>query len=197
MQNPLTEQEIIARLHRSHQTASSDGYAEIPISAETQLKSAAVLVPLFLQANQWHLLYTRRTDSVESHRGQVSFPGGACDPNDETFEQTALREAQEEIGLLPEDVQLVGQLRTLITITNFRITPVVSIIPWPYTFRISTEEVGRVFSMPLSWLSDPINRWEFTIPGRGNSVIYFQPYDGELLWGATARMTVDLLNVFE
>src|SRR5829696_256901 len=97
----LTEEYISLRLTEAIEAAdpSLDGYAEIDLNDETRLKCAAVLIPLVWQDHEWHLLFTRRTDTVESHKGQVSFPGGGCDEGETTPEQTALCEANEEIGL--------------------------------------------------------------------------------------------------
>jgi 8-oxo-dGTP pyrophosphatase MutT (NUDIX family) len=174
---------------------SSDGYAEIDLTDETRLRCAAVLVPLVWHENEWHLLFTRRTDKVESHKGQVSFPGGACDEGETTAEQTALREADEEIGLNPNNVKVLGRLANMITISHFRVTPVVGVIKWPTVFRLGEHEVARVFTIPLGWLANSSNRWQFEVQGRKRSLIAYHPYDGELLWGATARMTVDFLKV--
>jgi 8-oxo-dGTP pyrophosphatase MutT (NUDIX family) len=194
----LTEEFITARLREAILMAgpSSDGYAEIELDDASLLKCAAVLVPLVWQDDEWHLLFTRRTDKVESHKGQVSFPGGACDEGETIPEVTALREAEEEIGLDPDNVRVLGRLTNLITVSHFRVTPVVGVIvKWPTVFRVGEHEVARVFTMPLSWLANELNRWQFEIPGRKRAVIAYHPYDGELLWGATARMTVDFLNV--
>jgi 8-oxo-dGTP pyrophosphatase MutT (NUDIX family) len=193
----LPEDYISRRLTEAIEAASaaSDGYAEIDLTDETHLRCAAVLVPLVWHDDEWHLLFTRRTDTVESHKGQVSFPGGACDEGETTPEQTALREADEEIGLNPSDVKVLGRLANMITITYFRVTPVVGVIKWPAVFHVGEHEVARVFTIPLGWLANPSNRWEFTRPGTTRSLIAYHPYDGELLWGATARMTVDFLNV--
>jgi 8-oxo-dGTP pyrophosphatase MutT (NUDIX family) len=193
----ISEEQISAKLRRALDSAgpSSDGYAEIELSEETRLKCAAVLMPLIWREEQWHLLFTRRTDRVESHKGQVSFPGGACDEGERTPEETALREAHEEIGVRPQDVRLLGRMANMITISHFRVTPIVGVIPWPYVFRVGTGEVARVFTMPLEWLAQPTNRWQFQIPLTNRSVIFYHPYDGELLWGATARMTVDFVNI--
>ncbi|HUI88213.1 MAG TPA: CoA pyrophosphatase [Anaerolineales bacterium] len=193
-----SEEFIRARLRAAIEaTPSSDGYAEIDLTHETRLKCAAVLIPLFKQNDEWHVLFTRRTDKVESHKGQVSFPGGACDDGEVTPEETALREAQEEIGIDPHQVRLLGHITNMITITSFRVTPVVGIIQWPAVLRLGKDEVERVFSIPLNWLAEKSNRWEFTMPGRNRSLIVYHPYDGELLWGATARMTVDFLGVLD
>ncbi|MEW6083170.1 MAG: CoA pyrophosphatase [Chloroflexota bacterium] len=193
----LTEEFISQRLQQALASAgpSSDGYAEIDLADESKLKCAAVLVPLVWQGGQWHILFTRRTDRVESHKGQVSFPGGACDEGETTPEQTALREAEEEIGIHPNDVKVLGRLANLITISFYRVTPVVGVVKWPAVFRVGEHEVARVFTIPLGWLANASNRWQFEIPGAKRSVIAYHPYDGELLWGATARMTVDFLNV--
>jgi len=192
----LSEEFISQRLQEAITAAGplSDGFSEIALKDETRLKCAAVLVPLVWQDNEWHLLYTRRTDKVESHKGQVSFPGGACDDGETTPEQTALREADEEIGLNPRDVKILGRLTNLITISYFRVTPVVGVVKWPNVFRLGEHEVARVFTIPLGWLANASNRWQFERPDLKRALIAYHPYDGELLWGATARMTVDFLN---
>ena len=174
---------------------ASDGFSEVDLSEEVRLKCAAVLIPLVWYDDQWHLLFTRRTDTVESHKGQVSFPGGGCDEGETTPEQTALREAEEEIGLDSAEIRVLGRLSNLITVTYFRVTPVIGVVRWPAVFRVGAHEVARIFTMPLAWLANPSNRWQFEIPGTRRSLIAYHPYDGELLWGATARMTMDFLNV--
>ena len=194
---PVVTEAYISRCLRDaiQDNPASDGFSEIELTAETSLKCAAVLIPLVWQEEGWHILYTRRSDTVESHKGQVSFPGGACDEGETTPEQTALREADEEIGLNPDDVKVLGRLSNLITITFFRVTPVVGVVKWPAVFRVGEHEVARIFTIPLIWLANPSHRWEFEMPGRSRTLIAYHPYDGELLWGATARMTVDFLRV--
>ena len=197
MPSQLTQDFISQQLQEAIQSAgpSSDGYAEIDLTDEMRLKCAAVLVPLVWYDDEWHLLFTRRTDKVESHKGQVSFPGGACDEGETTSEQTALREADEEIGLNPNDVKILGRLANMITISHFRVTPVVGVIKWPTVFRLGEHEVARVFTIPLGWLANASNRWQFERPDLKRVLIAYHPFDGELLWGATARMTVDFLQV--
>jgi len=192
----FSEEFISQKLHEAAEAAgpSSNGFSEVTIHNETQVKCAAVLVPLVWHDNEWHLLYTRRTDKVESHKGQVSFPGGACDEGEITPEQTALREAEEEIGINPNDVKVLGRLAHLITITYFRVTPVVGVVKWPTVFRVGENEVARVFTIPLGWLANPSNRWQFERSDLRRALIAYHPYDGELLWGATARITLDFLN---
>jgi 8-oxo-dGTP pyrophosphatase MutT (NUDIX family) len=190
----FTEEEITARLQAAQKSIQTDGYARGDADAP---KCAAVLVPLLRQDGEWHLLYTRRAEQVESHKGQVSFPGGACDDGEVTPEETALREAEEEIGIEPNRVRVLGRLNSMLTITSYRVTPVVGVIPWPTVFRPAQAEVARIFTMPLAWLAERSNRWEFNMLGRDYSVIVYHPFDGEILWGATARMTVDFLEILK
>ena len=192
----LTESYITEKLNEAwDQTKGADLFSEADTSKGEEPKCAAVLIPLAWFEDEWHLLYTRRTNKVETHKGQVSFPGGACDPGEETAEQTALREAEEEIGMQPQDVRVLGRLGPMVTITSFRVTPVVGVVKWPYAFRVGNTEVARVFTMPLSWLAEKSNRWEFKLPGRENGLIVYHPYDGEILWGATAMMTDIFMKV--
>jgi 8-oxo-dGTP pyrophosphatase MutT (NUDIX family) len=184
----LSESEIAARLRAAYHPAEQEH--------DPHYRCAAVLVPLTRHEDDWHLLFTERTHRVQTHKSQVSFPGGTCDPQDGTPEATALREAEEEVGIQPRDVRVLGRLNVMLTVTGFRIVPVIGVVPWPYTFKISTIEVARVFSMPLRWLAEPGNRRAFSLAGRPvRQLTAFIPYDGELLWGATAQMTVDFLRV--
>ena len=197
---PLAEQTIIRKLKEAYRpgtVASTDGYARM--YAGVELKCAAVLLPLACWQDEWHLLFTRRTETVEHHKGQVSFPGGGCDTDEQTPEATALREAWEEIGLAPGDVRLLGRLNEVLTITRFRVTPVVGVIPYPYEFRPEPAEVGRVFTIPLAWLAQREN-WDEQLLGPAGAprpfpVITYHPYDGETLWGASARITHNFLGV--
>lgn len=199
----LSEDEITSRLRAAYQPEKSlttDGVAETAIlSSNLKLKCAAVLLPLVRKDSGWHLVFIRRTDTVESHKGQVSFPGGGCDDTETRAEQTALREAQEEIGLSPRDVQILGRLNDVVTITHFRVTPVVGVIPWPYEFHLSRHEVSRVFSIPLDWMAQSANwdEFNFTPDGTHRSfpVVTYHAYAGEVLWGASARITQDFLRV--
>ena len=148
---------------------------------------------------EWQLVFTRRTERVEHHKGQVSFPGGGCEVGESTPEATALREAWEEIGLKPEDVRLLGRLNDYITITRYRVTPVVGVMAWPYQVQLEAAEVERIFTIPLAWLAERANWNEqpVTVDGmpRTFPVLKYHPYDGEVLWGATARMTQNFLRV--
>jgi len=172
--------------------------APVPLAAGRTFRAAAVLIPLVCAQGRWHLLYTRRTDSVQSHKGQVSFPGGATEAEDASREDTALRETYEEIGIDRQDIEVLGCLWDMPTITGFVITPVIGQVTWPVELRLAADEVSRVFLVPLAWLADPDNReeLELTLPdGRHEKVIYFKLYDGEKIWGATARITLNFLRV--
>lgn len=162
-------------------------------------RAAAVLIPLFWAGDEWHVLFTRRNASLPEHSGQVAFPGGRADPEDPDPETTALRETWEETGILPEHVTTLGRLHRFLTITNYLVTPIVGLIPWPYPLKPAHEEVSRIFSIPLNWLADPTNYAErqrtLPEPFGSLSVIYYNEYDGENLWGASARFTVTLINI--
>jgi 8-oxo-dGTP pyrophosphatase MutT (NUDIX family) len=163
------------------------------------LKCAAILLPLIRADDEWQVLFTRRTETVEHHKGQVSFPGGGCEVGEATPEATALREAREEIGLQPGDVDLLGRMNEVTTITHYRVTPVVGIIPWPYPVCLEPAEVVRLFTIPLTWLADPHNWTEQPETPQGVvipfPVVKYRPYDGEVLWGISAQITHNFLHV--
>lgn len=160
-------------------------------------RPAAVLIPMLEVRDGWHLLYIRRAENGnDDHSGQVAFPGGCRELGDANLKATALREAREEIGLSQRDVKILGRLRDFISATNFHITPFVGLIPWPYPLQLAPSEVARTFTIPLHWLADANNRetYQHPTPAGAIPVIRFRPYAGELLWGTTARMTVDLIQ---
>lgn len=193
-------EEEIARHLRTRPFSSPDTIQAGAWMGGARIRPAAVLVPLLWKDDQWHLLLTRRTELLQNHKGQVAFPGGATEPGDATPEATALREAYEEIGLKPEDVILYGRLVSRPTVTNFVVTPVVGKIRWPNEFVLSPQEVSRIFTIPLEWLADPAHREERprAFPdGYHENVIYYQPYGGEILWGISARITLDLLHALD
>ena len=166
------------------------------------LQYSAVLMPLFQTNGSWHLLFIRRTAITgDAHSGQVAFPGGRSTPGEARPEVTALRETQEEIGLPPQEVGIIGYLNQTRTVTNYIIFPVIGIIPWPYPLKLSPLEVSRVFTIPLEWLAEPGNYDQdyYTLPASNIPipVIHFKPYDGEILWGASARITVDFLKILQ
>ena len=176
------------RVGQEHPTLSYDGP-----------QPAAVLIPMFRHLDAWHLLFIRRTEHEgDHHSGQVAFPGGGREPADADATATALREAREEVGLDPDRVRLLGELPPLHTLSNFLVSPVVGEIPWPQELTLDPVEVARVFSIPLNWLADPTNRRVLTWPApdhpEARDVVFFDEVDGEVLWGVSARITVDFLS---
>lgn len=160
-------------------------------------RAAAVLIPLVCCAGQWCVLYTRRTDLVPSHKGQVAFPGGTVETADRCREETALRETCEEIGIEPSEIELLGRMAEMPTHSGYVITPVVGVVSWPTPLNLEPSEVSRAFTVPLVWLADPQHFEEVprTMPdGHLDQVVYFQPFDGEKIWGATARITLNFLK---
>jgi 8-oxo-dGTP pyrophosphatase MutT (NUDIX family) len=161
-------------------------------------RAAAVLVPLVCVQGEWYLLYTKRTELVPNHKGQVSFPGGAVEAADSSREETALRETWEELGVEREAVDILGHMWDMPTITGFVITPVVGWMAWPVELHPEPNEVSRAFIVPLRWLADPTNREEkeLILPdGRHERALYFNLFDGEKIWGATARITLNFLRI--
>jgi len=165
--------------------------------APSDKTAAAVLVPLLPVGDELHVLFTRRAATLPHHQGQVAFPGGTRDEGDADAEATALREAQEEIGLRPADVRLLGRLDDLETVASrFVITPVVGVVPDGYSWRPSPHEVDAIFTVPVSVLRAPgVEReelWDFD--GHRIPIRVF-PVAGQVIWGATHRITRNLLDV--
>jgi 8-oxo-dGTP pyrophosphatase MutT (NUDIX family) len=122
------------------------------------LKASAVLIPLFYNQGQYHVLFTERSDEVVFHKGQVCFPGGTREPSDSSLLQTALRESEEEIGLEAKDIEILGELDDSITlVTNYVISPFVAFILHPHSLKTNGREVKGAFSVPLSFLMDEAN----------------------------------------
>lgn len=160
--------------------------------------AAAVLIPVIAQAQGLTVLFTQRTQHLKSHSGQVSFPGGRAEPGDASAEFTALREAQEEIGLALQRVEILGRLPEYHTRTGFRVTPVIGLIQPPLELTPDPREVESVFEVPLSFLLDPANRQRRTRELQGRSVgFYVFEYQGHMIWGATAGMLVNLHKMLE
>ena len=159
---------------------------------------AAVLIPLFNDNGEHKILFTKRTDTVETHKGQISFPGGSVEEGDSTLLDTALREAHEEIGLLQKDVEILGQIDDATTVTsNFIVHPFVGLIPYPYNFRINSVEVERLIQVPFNiFLSDDPKYKRNS--ARFEGITYPTPaylYHGDLIWGATARILENFMGI--
>jgi len=157
---------------------------------------AAVLVPLFKKGEDCHILFTKRTDQVKYHKGEISFPGGVFDKGDSELERTALREAFEEIGLKGNDVQIIGVLDDILTITEFIVTPFVGLFSYPYPFKLSPIEIEELIEVPLSCLLDQGCFGERVIVrGDRKEVVYSYQYRNHLIWGATARILKQFLDL--
>jgi 8-oxo-dGTP pyrophosphatase MutT (NUDIX family) len=162
------------------------------MAAEDRLRPAAVLIAVTDRAEPGVLL-TRRSDSLRSHAGQVAFPGGRVDPGDADGIAAALREADEEIGLPPAAVEVVGTVGLFRTVTGFEITPVVGVVPPDLPLRPHDAEVAALFEVPLAHLIDPANHIRQTAEWRGAMRTFYEiPWTGQRIWGATAAMIVNL-----
>jgi 8-oxo-dGTP pyrophosphatase MutT (NUDIX family) len=161
-------------------------------------RQAGVLLPLFKNATDYHLVFTKRTETVRHHKGQVSFPGGSFEPADGDLLTTALRESYEEVGIEPEHVSILGRLDDLATFsTSFTISPFVGLIPYPYPFRPNPTEVAIVFDVSLSILADPtVGRRYIRARDDGATIEDYEFHvDGHVIWGATARLIHHFLEV--
>ncbi|HPR56628.1 MAG TPA: CoA pyrophosphatase [Deltaproteobacteria bacterium] len=160
------------------------------------LKESAVLVPLCWKDGEPQVVVTKRSMDVEHHKGEISFPGGRVESSDNGLVNTALREAEEEIGLCPSDVDVLGLLDDHVSIVGYHITPVVGAIPFPYDFRINSESESLLMvSLRQAFREDAWMAERSFFRGKGIN-IYFLEIDGGVVWGATARMLkhfVDLL----
>jgi 8-oxo-dGTP pyrophosphatase MutT (NUDIX family) len=157
---------------------------------------AAVLVPLFKKGEDCHLLFTKRSDQVKYHKGEISFPGGVVDEEDLELINTALREADEEIGLKKSDVQILGILDDIVTITEFIVTPIVGLFPYPYPFKVSEVEIAELIEVPLSSLLRVKSFSEKEIiRGGQKEIVYAYQYEKHIIWGATARILKQFLDL--
>ena len=160
------------------------------------LTPAAVLVPLVLRPDELTVLLTKRTAHLAAHAGQISFPGGRLEPDDADAAAGALRETEEEIGLSPDRIEIIGRLDTYVVRTGFEVTPVVGLVTPPFTTSRDEFEVAEIFEVPLSFILDPKNhqrqsRVDF---GGVKREFWVFPYRDYFIWGATAGM---LINLYE
>lgn len=160
--------------------------------------AAAVLILVHPNGRDTNVIFTERSNHVGNHKGQIAFPGGACDDIDDCAETTALRETHEEIGVQRDHVRVIGSLDDMVTVSNFRVTPFVGVLQHehPYPFTISDHEVAKVVEVPMSFLLEETNMELEVRQHNGREVLVpaFQ-YKGHRIWGATARMLHQLIEL--
>jgi 8-oxo-dGTP pyrophosphatase MutT (NUDIX family) len=159
--------------------------------------SSAVLLPIYNKEGQCHIIFTQRTNNVKEHKGQISFPGGARQ-DDESLLDTALREAREEIDLAPNEVEVLGELDdTATTTSNFVVTPFVGIIPWPNNIKADGWETDEIIEVPISALLEgKVLEEKKEVVGGKPVTSYFYHYGDRVIWGATARILHQFLELY-
>ncbi len=165
----------------------------------SKMKASAVLLPVFMKAGQYHLLFMQRTERVTDHKGQICFPGGAYEKSDGALLNTALREAEEEIGLSRTHVRILGELDEMPTAaTNYAISPFVALIPYPYPFKLDRWETEELLEIPINTLMEKGCATEgVTIIDNNEVVTYFYKYGDKVIWGATARILKQFLAIIK
>ena len=156
-------------------------------------------MPIFQKELDFYMVFTERTQSVSTHKGQISFPGGARDEADSSLLDTALRECEEEIGVGRNQIEVLGQLDDCPTyVSNYIITPFVGAIPWPHTFKVSEAETADIIEAPISDLLDS------RCLSEGSEIVedrvlpaYFYAHGGKVIWGATARILKQFLEIWQ
>ena len=171
---------------RDKATASADG-----------LRPAAVLILLYDKSGEPHVLLNKRSQHVEHHKGEISFPGGGRDPEDAGFLATAIRETHEEMGIEPKDVTIIGELDDVVTRSDFCVRVYVGTIPYPYPFKPYAREVAEVLEAPMSSLLDRANwREEARLEDGAVHRSYSYAYKEHLVYGATAMMVRQLIDIY-
>ncbi|MCJ7546546.1 MAG: CoA pyrophosphatase [Deltaproteobacteria bacterium] len=171
--------------------------AELGLMAQRpSLVKAGVLLPLFCKDGSYHILFTRRTDKVKRHKGEISFPGGIYDISDGDLSATALREADEEVGIKPQDVELLGALDEVMTMTDFIVSPFVGLIPFPYPFVLSEEEIAEIIILPLAgFLKEGVLTEQDWTYQEKTATVYTYHCGRHLIWGATAKILRQFLDL--
>ena len=157
------------------------------VTGPRQLRDAAVLIPVVDHGPEASVILTKRAEKLTSHSGQVAFPGGRIDPTDVSPEAAALREAEEEIGLDPDHVEIIGRIPDYVSGSGYRIAPVLSIVRPGFTLSINEHEVDAAFEVPLRFLMDPANHAQNSREFNKRVWVYYDmPYGGQRIWGVTA-----------
>jgi 8-oxo-dGTP pyrophosphatase MutT (NUDIX family) len=190
----ITREDIVRRLASIppiEELLTADDLEKQMANAKLELRPAAVLLLVVNHASGPTVVFTQRTAHLADHAGQISFPGGRCDAEDCTPERTALREAEEEIGISPARIEILGRLPEYRTVTGFSVTPIVGWTEPPLEFRPDPQEVEAVFEVPLAFLLDANNHRHESALFKGRMRKYWAvPYGERFIWGATAGMLV-------
>jgi 8-oxo-dGTP pyrophosphatase MutT (NUDIX family) len=159
-------------------------------------RDSAVMLLLFQQDGEDHIIFTRRTEQVATHKGQISLPGGAAEPTDESLLHTALRETEEELGITPDKITVLAELEDVFTVvTNFVIRPFVGRLSSRPVYHPDPAEVAEVIEVPVSALRNPDFHWQEERTGPfGPRWIHFFKYQHHIIWGATARILTHFLE---
>lgn len=166
------------------------------MSVPNDPREAAVLVPIVEHQGHLTVLLTRRSDDLPVHKGQISFPGGRVEEDDDSHVETALRESEEEIGLDRRSVEIIGRLDTYLTRTGYSVTPVIGLVRPPLDLTADPVEVAEIFEVPLAFLLDRGNQERHSREWQGKTRHFFVlPYEHYYIWGATAGMLVNLSDV--
>jgi len=157
---------------------------------------AAVLIPLYFKNNQAYLLFTKRTEMMERHKGQIAFPGGRRETEDADLETTALRETEEEVGIRKSDIEVLGRTDRFLTNTYFMVTPYVGLFDYPYPFVINKTEIERLIEVPLIHLLDKKNFEVKPFHKNGYAwMVHYYHFENDLIWGVTGFLLSNFLSI--
>ncbi len=185
----LTPPELVERALAKRVVGRVDGFGLI---------SSAVMVLLYPKNGEYCILLNKRSEEVEHHKGEISFPGGARDPEDSNSLATALRETEEEMGIKRSDVTVIGEMDETVTRSGFLVNVFVGTIEYPYVFKPSAIEIAEVLEFPVSSLTDPVNRRSETRWQEGKPVTsYSYVHKEHVVFGATARILQDCIDIFD
>ncbi|MBD3223942.1 MAG: NUDIX domain-containing protein [Caldithrix sp.] len=165
-------------------------YKDVPAT------DAAVLIPLYFKDDQAYVLFTKRTEHLAHHKGQISFPGGKKDDADPSLMHTALRETQEEVGIEPSEIQLLGHSDIFLTNTHFMVQPFVGLFDYPYPFRINSDEIEHLIEVPLLHLLDEeiFEIKPYETKGQRWWIHYYY-FGDEIIWGVTGFLVSNFLSI--
>lgn len=170
---------------------------KIPANIDPRVP-AAVLIPFVCVEGEWNLLFTKRTNGVAKHQGEISFPGGAAEKTDSDLIETALRETCEEIGVERSKIKVLGSIDPVPTVSNYCVLPVIGIIEWPVDLEINRNEVEKTILIPVAWLNQDGNWYQrefFFDNGKSKSVIHYRDIGSDHLWGLTAMLAQKAIDL--